>query len=120
MTDHRVRELHMPEALPGPMAHIADGFARIAACVADRKPTATLTAALQETEALCRQAAATMRGEKAVVLTNVQQAIATWRQVWPRLGTQPDFRLAVAREAALWAKRLQAMAKEQPGHAPRA
>ncbi len=32
--------------------------------------------------------------------------LETWRQVWPRMGGQRDFRMAVAREARLWAKRL--------------
>jgi hypothetical protein len=38
--------------------------------------------------------------------TDLRTVLATWRDVWPRMGARPEFRQAVAREARLWAKRL--------------
>ena len=61
----------------------------------------------EETRALCEQAAGRAgSGALNALLANVSTALRTWQDVWPRLGTQRDFRVAVAREARLWAKRL--------------
>ena len=83
------------------------GCSAIAACVEERKPQAALMGRFEETRALCEQAAARVgSGELNALLANVSTALRTWQDVWPRLGTQRDFRVAVAREARLWAKRL--------------
>ena len=37
--------------------------------------------------------------------------VTTWRQVWPRLGKQPEFRNAVAREAHAWSQKLLKLAR---------
>jgi len=38
---------------------------------------------------------------------DLQMRLAMWRRVYPRLGKQPAFRSAMAREASAWVKRLQ-------------
>ena len=35
-------------------------------------------------------------------LADLQQRLTVWRDVWPRLGKDPQFRAAVAREARRW------------------
>lgn len=50
------------------------------------------------------------RGELARILDNVKTALDTWQRVWPRLGRDREFRLAIAREARLWAKRIAELA----------
>ena len=91
------------------LARIAANFSQIASCVSERKPDAALTAILEETEAFCEWTAAAGSAKTQSLLLNVKTALGTWRQVWPRLGAQREFRLAVAREADLWSRRLQAM-----------
>ena len=86
---------------------MAAGCAAIAAWVEERKPQTALLARFEEVRALCEQAAA--RERSALLkgwLANMSEALRTWQNVWPRLGTQQEFRLAVAREARLWGKRL--------------
>ena len=39
----------------------------------------------------------------------LHQAVSTWSDVWPRLGTQQEFRIAVSREARAWAQRFSTM-----------
>ena len=76
----------------------------------EREPETVLTAMLEETRSLCEWAVSESSGELQSLLTNLQQPLTTWQQVWPRLGAQEEFRLAVAREADLWSRRLDAMA----------
>ena len=45
------------------------------------------------------------------ILTDLQMRVATWRLVWPRLGKDPEFRNAVAREAHAWSQKLLKLAK---------
>ena len=44
--------------------------------------------------------------EAKAVLGQVQQALDTWKSVWPRLGQQKEFRMAVVREARAWSTRM--------------
>jgi len=105
------------------LARIAANFAAIVSCIDDCKPEQVLASLLQETEAFCSWAAADSAGELKRLLSNLTKPLQTWRQVWSRLGAQREFRLAVAREAAMWAKRLEQMAKHPPaidaGRSPR-
>ena len=61
--------------------------------------------AFERTGRLCAQLAVQEQAEVKQLLTNVQQALQTWQEVWPRLGTSGEFRAAVAREARQWSKR---------------
>lgn len=94
---------------------IASHFAQIASCVNQRTSEATLQRVLKETQGLCA-AAAQQRSvglhEATSWLSNVTMALKTWQEVWPRLGGQSEFRQAVAREATLWSRRLEALAKK--------
>lgn len=86
---------------------IAASFAEIAAQIEGQAQDAALRASFTQAQVLCQQAADhAPSAELKQLLTNVQAALTTWHQVWPRLGTQRDFRLAVAREARLWSKKL--------------
>jgi len=85
---------------------VAEGFAALADQVDRRAPDATLLAAMQAVARSCARRAAQERSpERKRLLTDVQTALQTWQEVWPRLGRQPEFRLAVAREARGWATR---------------
>ena len=45
------------------------------------------------------------------LLSDLQVRVATWRDVWPRLGKDPQFRNAVARESHAWSQKLLKLAK---------
>jgi len=87
------------------MKAVADAFAAIADGVAAGQPDAALRQRFQQALSACRQAAASAPAELQPLLANVQQALATWDEVWPRLGGQEPFRNAVIREARTWAQR---------------
>ena len=61
-----------------------------------RQDDPQVLARLAQARAACRPTA----GDAQLVTV-----LEAWQQVWPRLGAQREFRLAVAREARLWAKR---------------
>jgi len=79
----------------------------IAVAVEERQPEAAVLKLLRETTMLCERltAEATVPQLK-TSLAQVQTAADTWQKVWPRLGSQREFRQAVAREARLWSQRL--------------
>jgi len=71
------------------------------------QPDPTIMALLEHARASCHDAVETTRADALKqILAQVATATQTWQQVWPRLGGDREFRLAVAREARLWAKRL--------------
>ena len=49
----------------------------------------------------CLAACATAGAAK-TPLADLQQRLTVWRDVWPRLGADPQFRAAVTREARRW------------------
>jgi hypothetical protein len=87
------------------LERLAEGFASLAAEIERGHPEHVLLEEMQRTQRLASDAATRQRGERQQLLLNVAGALTTWQEVWPRLGTQREFRLAVAREARLWAKR---------------
>jgi len=92
---------------------VAESFAHLAAGLAGREPDADLLERFQRTESLCKRAVAeNAPAELNSLLPKLQAALQTWQEVWPRLGTQREFRQAVAREADLWSRRLTALAKQ--------
>jgi hypothetical protein len=88
------------------LARVGGEFAAIASAVESRAERPDVPALFSSVEGLCREAAQREpSGERRQWLVNVQSVLQTWQQVWPRLGGQREFRLAVAREARLWSKR---------------
>ena len=94
----------------GDMAHLADEFGRLAASIEGRQSADAIIEIVRATQAACATASRTLSGDVGALLTNVQTALETWATVWPRLGSQPEFRQAVTREARLWANKLHALA----------
>lgn len=88
------------------MTAIAKQFAAIAAWIDEGRAADGLPPLIAQARVLCEQAAASAAAKAKPDLVNLQQALTTWETVWPRLGSQQEFRQAVAREARLWAKRL--------------
>lgn len=87
-------------------AEVSVHFEAIAAAIETGRPTAVLSDAFAKTQALCERVAEEERSaELKELLTNVQRALQTWREVWSRLGATREFRAAVSREARQWAKR---------------
>ena len=75
--------------------------------IESRQPDATILRALGQAHACCRDGQAAVRaGAATQYLRQAATAADAWQQVWSRLGADREFRLAVAREARLWAKRL--------------
>ena len=97
-----------PESLLG---RVETTFATLASLIEARKPADLIQRALADLDAVCAQASAQEQGGASQeLLRNVSTAAQTWGQVWPRLGQQQEFRLAVAREARMWAKRFHELA----------
>ena len=110
LKDHGVERSPRSEPSGGALSLVADGVAVIASRIEERGPQAALMEAFARAQALCEASAAREpSSETGRLLANVTMAVQTWQQVWPRLGSQDEFRLAVCREARLWAKRLRAL-----------
>lgn len=93
----------------GPLlSEVAEAFAALAACIEEPGTEPAVIERVRLAESACERAVVragvTAAGR---LLTNVQQALETWRTVWPRLGAQREFRAAVVREARLWARRFE-------------
>ncbi len=88
------------------MSAIAEQFTAIAKWIDEGRGAEGVLPLLAQARVLCEQAATSAMAKAKPELVNLQQALETWQTVWPRLGSQQEFRLAVAREARLWAKRL--------------
>ena len=85
---------------------VAERFAAIASCVQEHQPDEAVVRLLTQAEVLCEEAACEeASGELKTLLMDVRTALQTWQAVWPRLGRQPEFRRAVAREAQQWSTR---------------
>ncbi len=87
------------------MTTVAEYFAAIAERIEHGQSDDGVPQLFAQTLTLCERTAATSSAETQRALSQVRQALKTWTTVWPRLGSQPEFRLAVAREARLWSKR---------------
>ena len=112
MTDHDASDPFLRDSPTQQLSRIAAGFARIVSCLTQPASPDEVTAVLAETQTLCERAAdVPHEAEVRNLLPNLKTAVMTWRQVWPRLGEQREFRQAVLREAGLWARRLDAMAR---------
>ncbi len=106
MANTPVREQFLRESPAEQLAVIAANLAQLASLITARRPEAALLLNLREAQVLCEGAASVQSGEPKTLLLNLQTVLGTWQQVWPRLGGQYEFRLAVVREAELWSRRL--------------
>ncbi len=70
---------------------------------ADRGPSEHVPPLLAE----CLEVCARDAGSSKAPWADLQQRLTVWRDVWPRLGQDPQFRAAVAREARRWTEQLQ-------------
>ena len=94
----------------GDVTRLADEFGRLAASIEGRQSADAVVEIVRATQVLCATASKASSGDLGVLLKNVQTALETWARVWPRLGSQPEFRQAVTREARLWEKKLRTLA----------
>ena len=80
----------------------------LSTAIQQHQPVTVITELLTGTITSCDRAAAEASGGPVQqrLVTDVKPALETWQRVWPRLGTDQDFCLAVAREARLWSGRL--------------
>ena len=117
-----MRAPSVPNHLEARWEQIAANFATMATLLEEQRPATLLTEIFVRTQALCEGAVAQeSRANAKTLADNVQSALRTWQQVWPRLGSQPPFRQAVAREARLWSKKFLELAKASGrASAPRA
>jgi hypothetical protein len=89
------------------MKALADHFAAISEGILGGRTDVSIQEAISAAETLAQQLSGSGGTQEARQLSaNLVIALEAWRTVWPRMGTQREFRAAVAREAALWAKRL--------------
>ena len=86
--------------------NITERLAAIADQIERSRDDAPLPGLLAQARASCTASTGASAGAKPL-LGQMQQALETWSAVWPRLGSQREFRQAVAREAHLWAKRFE-------------
>lgn len=81
---------------------IAAILLRLADAVEQGRQDAVILEALRQARA-ARSANGSSASE---AFRRVDTVLDAWQQVWPRMGGQRDFRMAVAREARRWAKEL--------------
>ena len=81
-------------------ADLAQQLGRLADA-ADRGQPNVVPALLEKCLALCVEAVSA--GASRSTVADLQQRLKVWLDVWPRLGKDPQFRAAVAREARHWA-----------------
>ena len=109
-----MRDQFLSETPQRRLVQLAAQFGRITASIEARQPDRIVTDEMRTTQALCAAAApGAPSAETSTLLTNVQTALETWRTVWPRMSGRAEFRRAVTRETALWAKKFQALALRQ-------
>ena len=88
------------------LSRLAAHLATIASHIQASRPETQLVELLGQAQRLCEAAAAQPRATSVkTLLANLTMALQTWQHMWPRLGAQSEFRLAVAREARLWSQR---------------
>ena len=89
------------------MSDVGKSFSAVAACIESGGSPASVASAIRAAWSQCdHQAAKQPEGDLKRRLISVQQALETWQRVWPRMGSQREFRAAVIRESRLWAKSL--------------
>ena len=97
------------------LEQFAHRFLALASGIQGERPEATVTEALGQAEALARKLSESGAStETRTLAAQLTTALQTWRTVWPRMGSQREFRSAVAREAVQWAKRLSPAAPKTP------
>ena len=84
------------------VARVAALLLRLADAIEQDRQDAVILEALRQARA-ARSANGPAASE---AFRRVDTVLDTWQQVWPRMGGQRDFRMAVAREARRWAKEL--------------
>ncbi|GEM_PF-2396920 len=94
------------------LTHLASCFERVAASITGHRPEAELMVALDEIRTLCAGVMPNGSHDAQDLLPRLKMAVETWQSVWGRLGAQQEFRLAVAREAQLWARWLRTMGED--------
>ncbi len=103
-----------PSAKPiSNLLKLAEAFSVITSTIDQAQSDPVVSGAFVQAIELCEQARAEESStETRHLLANVQTALETWRHVWPRLKHQEEFRLAVAREARLWAQQFERFTKQ--------
>lgn len=101
----------MSESLHGRLGEIAKSLEAVATGIGERRGESALLERLRQTQQWCEQVAAHQRGGgPQELVTRLGTVLQAWRDVWPRLGRQLEFRQAVAREARLWSQRVSELA----------
>ena len=86
---------------------VSEAFLQVAAQIEQRNTGEAVEKLLKQLRLDCQQLSEAAKSKEIQSsAARVQQAVETWLQVWPRLSSQDDFRLAVVREARAWANRL--------------
>lgn len=89
---------------------IAGHFSALAESIERQHSNEAVLEAIAHTQASCKDLAEHAESKEIKRLCgNIQTALSTWKEVWPRLSRQPEFRLAVVREARLWSKRFEVL-----------
>ena len=108
----QLKERYLQNPFEKQIGNLASDFSRLEEACGSQKTPANCNDLLQEIEYCIGWS---MGAEGSIktkeILADLQMRVATWRLVWPRLGKQPEFRNAVAREAHAWAQKLLKLAK---------
>jgi|GEM_PF-4107249 len=88
-----------------PLHELTVALGQLAEAVEHRQED-TVARHLQATPTLCRALAPQQPQDRQALLEDLAHRLEVWASVWPRLGQDPGFRQAVAREARLWATKL--------------
>lgn len=114
LVHHDAHASFPPQPPDAGLADLGAELTQLARIIRERRADGAIIATLSQTQSRCAPLGGPVRPEAQVLLATLHEALEAWRRVWPRLGTQEEFRLAVAREADLWARRLFAFARRPP------
>ena len=88
------------------LMNLASNFSRLEWLCHHPKETADVEKLLQEMKKFIERLLEESTPALQNLLSDLQLRVATWGQVWGRLGKEVDFRNAVGREAHAWSEKL--------------
>lgn len=96
---------------------LIDSFTKLACAIEEQKDESSIQQLLAEmTQAIQQVLGRTLEAEQTPEirewLPKLCTVVETWQGVWPRLGQQLEFRMAVVREARSWSRRFTAWVQD--------
>ena len=91
---------------PSSWQQLSDGLLALAEGIESRQASETIPLLLEHVQTVSEQVGRDAPASSKDLSGHITTATKAWYDVWPRLSKDRDFRLAIAREARGWAKRV--------------